>query len=639
MGRYFKVPWSFFLLSVLLTILLVVFNPLFSSGHLLLASDNISQVVPPSANVTKPLPPSDNISQPFAPGDNTTPTKGVDGGQSGGGMLLSYSSETLRPNAAGDKTDCTPNSGSNWACVDEDPSDNASSYVRATSPSSYTEDLYNLPAHSGNGTIAKVTVYVRACTDTTVTQASVYAKIKTHGSEYNGNAITLIYPPLTWKTYCYEWNTNPYTGSAWTWDEINDLQIGVGLRSPTSGVQNTSYCTQVYAVVEYAPIVLNTLILRPNAAGDKTNCIPSSGNNSDCVDEDPPDDSSSWVGGYYQGDNYKEDLYNINNTTTDNGTITSVSVYARVATDTTADQVSVKVGLKSGGTEDWAGTMALPSGPPVTWIYDVVTWPTNPDTGENWTWSAINALQIGVALKSPTYQQSNWSYCTQVYAVVTYQGTHRSWGTHIKDDTQDVIKGVSANHTFFDDYIPPPFGRTLYAPTIIGPKSPLEVSSAYLYQSENLIRCIQIWDHVVGHSVCWVTSANWSDYLVSNTYYTQIYRDTTIQPNAWVAKLRNVTQGRWDTLAIQTTNRPDPDGAGSDNNSYGWDVFEEYNYPESPWPSLGKTFEAKDIKVWDTSIPDWVDCTGTYSDNTTYFDPFPYQKVYVSDFYRWYVTD
>jgi len=43
--------------------------------------------------------------------------------------------------------------------------------------------------------------------------------------------------------------TNPDTDSAWTWDEIDDLEIGVDLKTDDSG--DNVYCTQVYVEVSY----------------------------------------------------------------------------------------------------------------------------------------------------------------------------------------------------------------------------------------------------------------------------------------------------------------------------------------------------------------------------------------------------
>lgn len=76
-----------------------------------------------------------------------------------------------------------------------------------------------------------------------------YAKaaIKTHGTVYEGSEYSQT--GKTFVTKSYEWTTNPATGSAWTWDEIDALQIGVSLKGEQAGAHG--FCTQVYVSVAY----------------------------------------------------------------------------------------------------------------------------------------------------------------------------------------------------------------------------------------------------------------------------------------------------------------------------------------------------------------------------------------------------
>jgi len=76
----------------------------------------------------------------------------------------------------------------------------------------------------------------------------VYAKaaIKTNGTVYTGSEETV---GTSFTTNSYQWTTNPDTGSAWTWDEIDALQAGVELKS--GGAIDTAACTQVYVEVAY----------------------------------------------------------------------------------------------------------------------------------------------------------------------------------------------------------------------------------------------------------------------------------------------------------------------------------------------------------------------------------------------------
>ncbi len=162
--------------------------------------------------------------------------------------------ETLRPDATGDETNIAsqlPDLGAHWDKVAEETADGDSTYVY-TNSSVWQEDLYNIADHStGVSTINYVKVYMECRAEASPTQTSAYIHIKTNGTEYNGSEATIT---TSYATYSYQWDTNPQTLTNWTWDEIDALQIGVGLREPTSG-QNTN-CTQVYVEVNYeAPLL------------------------------------------------------------------------------------------------------------------------------------------------------------------------------------------------------------------------------------------------------------------------------------------------------------------------------------------------------------------------------------------------
>ena len=155
--------------------------------------------------------------------------------------------ETLRPNAAGDETALSKNGsgGSNYDRVDEEVADDATTYVYTTS-TIYKRDLYNLPAHSvGSGTINFIKIYFR------VAASSFYGAFakpvqKSGSTVTEGTEVSTYLTSYT--TYSEQWNTNPATGVAWTWDDIDALQIGVALHGPGT---YSAYCTQVYVEVNY----------------------------------------------------------------------------------------------------------------------------------------------------------------------------------------------------------------------------------------------------------------------------------------------------------------------------------------------------------------------------------------------------
>ncbi len=161
---------------------------------------------------------------------------------------------TRRPGGAGDEANLdVAGAANNWEAVDEVTPDDDTTYVYTRDKSAYTTDLHNLDDASLSGTISSVTVYIRSRSVATPTQASARTWIKTNSMGYSGSEITLT---TSYADYSTVYATNPQTGSAWTWAEINALQAGVGLRvSKTSGpqAQRESRCTQVWVVIDHTP--------------------------------------------------------------------------------------------------------------------------------------------------------------------------------------------------------------------------------------------------------------------------------------------------------------------------------------------------------------------------------------------------
>ena len=166
--------------------------------------------------------------------------------------------EILRPNAAGDETSIPsqyPNSTYHWDKVDEAEADDATTYIYAGQPDTYYRDLYNLPAHSiGFGTINSITIYFRIGGQYGVPG---YGK----PSQKSGATVTdgteQSQATDTWATKSQTYTTNPATGNAYTWEEIDALQVGVSLSS--GGYSYTSRCTQVYVVVDYTAVSAPTV--------------------------------------------------------------------------------------------------------------------------------------------------------------------------------------------------------------------------------------------------------------------------------------------------------------------------------------------------------------------------------------------
>jgi hypothetical protein len=169
--------------------------------------------------------------------------------------------EILRPNAGGDETNLDywdgetlygPNVLHNFKQVDDVTPDDGGpggTFVIAIGTTKYLRDLYNLPNHTtGSGVINSIKIYFRCEAAFAVQVPSpAYPSLKTNGVTINGG---MVYVGDEWETYSQQWNTNPVTRTAWTWNEIDALQIGIRLHNENASNENA--CTQLYVEVNYS---------------------------------------------------------------------------------------------------------------------------------------------------------------------------------------------------------------------------------------------------------------------------------------------------------------------------------------------------------------------------------------------------
>jgi len=150
---------------------------------------------------------------------------------------------TLRPN--GDVvTGWTtyPAGGNHYEKVDEETPDEDSTYIYTDGLS--LADLFDLTDSGLSGvTINSVTVYFRG-RRTTSNTTKCRIRIRTYGSTYQGTLETLT---DDYEDYPTEWTTNPYTGEAWTIEEVDDLIAGVF----STNVLQMKRVTAVWVVVDY----------------------------------------------------------------------------------------------------------------------------------------------------------------------------------------------------------------------------------------------------------------------------------------------------------------------------------------------------------------------------------------------------
>jgi len=159
---------------------------------------------------------------------------------------------TLRPNDVGDYTVISsqePPSGAHWDKVDEAAPD-TTTYV-FTSNNTQQKDAYKLEDTSQTGTINSVTVYFRFRRSSTQGSSAAYCQpfLRLGTSETAGTEQALN--STTWTNY-NQTLARPGGGS-WSWTDIDNLQVCIGLRDTGTG-SRAARCTQVYVVVYYTPI-------------------------------------------------------------------------------------------------------------------------------------------------------------------------------------------------------------------------------------------------------------------------------------------------------------------------------------------------------------------------------------------------
>jgi len=169
-----------------------------------------------------------------------------------------------------------------------------------------------------------------------------------------------------------------------------------------------------------------TETLRPDGTGDETGPeiiqYPVSGAHWDKVDDSPSHDNDST---YVETEWYEwqEDLYTMADHSTGSGVINYVRVYAVAKAETVFKTDSnFRIHIKTNGVE-YNESEAQITTSYATYSYQ---WNNNPETGQPWTWSEIDALQIGVGIRYP--KANTWTRVTQVYAEVNYS-TYEPTGT------------------------------------------------------------------------------------------------------------------------------------------------------------------------------------------------------------------
>jgi hypothetical protein len=152
--------------------------------------------------------------------------------------------------------------------------------------------------------------------------------------------------------------------------------------------------------------------LRPNASGEVINLDAVGGSNWECVDEAAPDDDATYV--YTNNTGFTKDLYNLP-ASTGSGSINHIKVYFRARGYGSFGGTEGYATIRTHGSDYNGATQSIPTSY-TTYSHQ---WANNPYTNQPWTWSEIDALQIGTVGRQTT-AKGNQYRCTQVYVEIEY---------------------------------------------------------------------------------------------------------------------------------------------------------------------------------------------------------------------------
>ena|SRR3989344_4664632 len=177
--------------------------------------------------------------------------------------FVSAASVTLYPNGPGyynqwiysNTTGCHIfTAPEHWGCVDETTSDGDGTYLRTAVfyPTYVPFDTFQMADMTGTPTISKVTVSYKAKALNSV-GSYLYPVLRDGNltTEYIESSGWELTSTSSWNTFQKTYTTNPMTGSSWTKNEVNALQVG--MKCPNI-LGTSKYCavTQIYTRVVYS---------------------------------------------------------------------------------------------------------------------------------------------------------------------------------------------------------------------------------------------------------------------------------------------------------------------------------------------------------------------------------------------------
>jgi hypothetical protein len=252
-------------------------------------------------------------------------------------------------------------------------------------------DMYTLENHTTEtGTINYVRVFTKAKSYQYTPAGTSYYRMLAYLSGTTTREIKTL--TTDYNTFSYLLTTTP-GGAAWTWADVDNLKIGWDAKSPP-----------------ISGMVVTTTI-HPSGTGLETECNPIGYvNNWECVKEN---NESNYVESMSTS-RYYDDLYALDNHTTESGVISKINVFfiARKISPSWSGYTKSRVSIS--GVSSYGAVKSLTT----SWQTFSDEWTLNPATAAAWTWANIDALQAGVSLNQGVTMYH--AQCYYFYVVVTY---------------------------------------------------------------------------------------------------------------------------------------------------------------------------------------------------------------------------
>ena len=271
------------------------------------------------------------------------------------------------------------------------------------------------------GTINSITVKAYARRDSWSGSSTFTLGVKTNSSNYysvSKTSSSTTYTLFAGSAY----TTNPQSGAAWTWSEIDSIVAIIDHTNSTA-----MRATELYIEVNYTPPATATLTLHPSgtSTGDAVTYISSAATDLDTNETTYYGASSGSGNDYYLA---------MDNHTTEAGPIVSVVVKAYVRYAGASGSSTFTIGLKTNGSNYLSGSKSSSS---TTYaLYAGDTYTLNPQSGAAWTWSEIDSLVAIIDHTNATAMRATELYVEVVHlpctdtdqSTITIPAGQTEWG-------------------------------------------------------------------------------------------------------------------------------------------------------------------------------------------------------------------